>query len=117
MSKKIISIISMGVLLNWLSIFFSYKKLDNLDINQPIATGGFPLKIFSYPVPPMGHDWPPVEVWPIFFLNLIIWIIVASIISFILGKRFEYRRSMASSVVSAIFMSIFGLFYLMLKFD
>ena len=67
MRKKIISIISLGIVLNWLSIFFSYKKPGNLDINQSIGTGGFPLKIFSYPFPPMGHDWPPLEAWSIFF--------------------------------------------------
>jgi len=65
----------------------------------------------------MGNDWPPMEAWPVFFLNLIIWIIVASVIFFILGKRFENRRSMTSLVVSAIFMSMLGLSYLMLKFD
>lgn len=80
-------IVSLGIILNWLSIFFSYKKLNNLDIHQPIATGGFPLKIFSYPFPPMGHDWPPAKAWPVFFLNLIIWTAVIAVIFLIFNKK------------------------------
>jgi hypothetical protein len=120
MKNKIISVISIGVILNWLSLFFSCRKLPNFyqgDISQPIATGGFPLKIFEYPVPPMGNDWPPVNSWPMFILNLIIWLLVAWLISRSLGKKMANRRAMAIFIISAVVLSLFGIFYIMLKFD
>ena len=72
MKKKIISGLGIGIILQWISLFFSYRELPNAfeDINKPIATGGFPFKAFEYPVPPMGSDWPPVDMWPMFFANL-----------------------------------------------
>lgn len=117
MKNKIISIISLGISLNWLSLFFSYHKLQNTDINQAIATGGFPLKVFEYPFPPMGHDWPPLETWPIFFVNLFIWIAFACLIGFLMGKKMGKRKMMSFLVISAIVLSLLGIFYIMLKFD
>ena len=117
MGNKIISAISIGVVLNWLSLFFSYQKLQNTNINQAIATGGFPLRIFEYPFPPMGHDLPPLETWPIFFVNLFIWIAFASLIVFLNDKKMENRKAIAILVISAAVLSLFGIFYIMLKFD
>jgi hypothetical protein len=121
MRNKIISTISIGVALQWLSLFFSYRKLPNFfqgNINQSIATGGWPLKIFEYPVPPMGHDWPPsVGDWPIFFLNLLIWIAVGFILTSFLDKKVAEKRVLFFLILSAIILSILGLFYIMLKFD
>ncbi|MFA5360152.1 MAG: hypothetical protein WC349_04315 [Patescibacteria group bacterium] len=117
MKNKIISIISLGVILNWLSLFFSYRRLPNIDINQPFATGGFPLKIFTYPFPPMGHDWPPAGDWPIFFLNLLIWLAAVFLISFLFGKKMASRKTMAALVISAAVLSLIGIFYIVLKFD
>jgi hypothetical protein len=116
MKNKIILIISLGVIFNWLSLFFSYRRLQNIDINQPFATGGFPLNIFEYPFPPMGHDWPPAGAWPIFFLNLFFWIVVGFLISFLFGKKMENRK-MTTLVISAVVLSLLGIFYIMLKFD
>jgi hypothetical protein len=117
MKNKIISIISLGISLNWLSLFFSYHKLQNTDINQAIAIGGFPLRIFEYPFPPMGHDLPPLETWPIFFANLFIWVAFAYLIGFSIGKKVENRKMMSFLVISAIILSLLGIFYIMLKFD
>lgn len=120
MKNKIIPIVSLGISLNWLSLFFSYSRLPNFyqgNISQPIATGGFPLKIFEYPVPPMGSDWPPISAWPMFILNLIIWLFVAFIISWLLNKKVENRKVMIISIILAIVLSILGLLYIMLKFD
>jgi len=115
--NKIISIISLGISLNWLSLFFSYHKFQNTDINQVIATGGFPLEVFEYPFPPMGHDWPSLETWPIFFVNLFIWIVLACLIGFLIGKKVENRTMMSFLAISAIVLSLLGIFYIMLKFD
>ena len=117
MKNKIISIISLGISLNWLSLFFSYHKLQKLDINQAIATGGFPFKVFEYPFPPMGHDWPPPETWPIFFVNLFIWLVFACLIVFLISKKVENRKIITFLIISAIALSLFGIAYIMLKFD
>lgn len=117
MKNKIISIVSLGVSLNWLSLFFSYRRLQNININQIFATGGFPFKVFEYPFPPMGHDWPPLETWPIFFANLFIWIAFASLIIFFNGKKTKNRTMMSFLAISAIVLSLLGIFYIMLKFD
>jgi hypothetical protein len=117
MKNKIISIISLGISLHWLSLFFSYHKLQNIDINQAIATGGFPLKVFEYPFPPMGHDWPPLETWPVFFMNLFIWLVFAWLIGFLIGKKMKKRNMMSFLAISAIVLSLLGIFYIMLKFD
>jgi hypothetical protein len=41
MKNKIISIFSLGISLNWLSLFFSYHQLQNININEVFAVGGF----------------------------------------------------------------------------
>lgn len=115
--NKIISIISLGISLNWLSLFFSYRRLQNININQIFATGGFPFKVFEYPFPPMGHDWPPAGAWPLFFVNLFIWMAFASLIIFFTGKKMENRAMMSFLAISAIVLSLFGIFYIMLNFD
>lgn len=120
MRRKIIASISLGVIAQWLSLFFSYKKLPSAYqniIDQPIATGGWPLKIFEYPFPPMGHDWPPVGDWPMFFLNLLIWIAIGFMLTLFLGKKLVGKRILIYLIFSAIILSVLGLFYIMIKFD
>jgi hypothetical protein len=87
------------------------------DISKPIAIGGFPLKIFEYPVPPMGNNWPPADTWSTFFLNFAIWLMVGFIISLLLGKKLEKKKLIKSLNILAIFLSALGVFYIMLKFD
>jgi hypothetical protein len=117
MKNKIIVSISFGIIAQWLSLFFSYQKIQDSNINQSIATGGFPLKIFEYPFPPMGHDWPPVEYWPMFFLNLFIWIVVGFLISFLFSKKTINKKAVVAFVIFSIALSLLGIFYIMLKFD
>lgn len=115
--NKIIFIISLGISLNWLSLFFSYRRLQNININQIFATGGFPFKVFEYPFPPMGHDWPPIGAWPLFFVNLFIWLAFACLIVFLISKKVENRKIITFLIISAIVLSLLGIFYIMLKFD
>jgi len=119
MKKKNISALGIGVILQWLTLFFSYRELPNAfeDINKPIATGGFPLKAFEYPVPPMGSDWPPADMWPMFFANLAIWLVVGILIALIFGKKLENNKVFKTIVISAILLSVIGIFYIILKFD
>jgi len=119
MKKKIISALGIGVILQWISLILSYRELPNAykNINTPIATGGFPFKAFEYPTPPMGSDWPPTEMWPMFFLNLAIWIVVGLLVSFVLSKKITNQKVFKTICISAILLSLFGIFYIMLKFD
>lgn len=119
MKNKILSALSIGVILQWLSIFLSYRELPNayVDINKPIATGGFPFKAFEYPVPPMGSDWPPVEMWPMFFLNLAIWLAVGLIVAFLLSNKITNQKVFKTIGILAILLSVLGIFYIMLMFD
>ncbi|NCO04786.1 MAG: hypothetical protein GW939_01405 [Candidatus Magasanikbacteria bacterium] len=119
MKKKIISALGIDVILQWLTLFCSYRELPNAfeDINKPIATGGFPFKAFEYPVPPMGSDWPPSDMWPMFFANLAIWLVVGILIALIFGKKLENNKVFKTIGISAILLSVIGIFYIMLKFD
>lgn len=119
--KKILLALGLGVILQWLSIFGSYRLLphfydDIIDL-EPIATSGFPFKTFEYPFPPMGNNWPPSDVWPAFFMNLIFWIIVGIIITLQFGNKLESKKVLIKIVVVAIFLSMIGIIHLRLKFD
>ena len=121
MKNKLITAICGGITFQWLSLFLSYKKLptvinQNL-LDQPIATGGFPLKIFSYPAPAMGNNWPPADACPIFLLNLGIWIAITALLLFLFNKKLKNKKLTKKSIISALVLSLIGLFYLMIKFD
>lgn len=119
MKNKIISGLGIGAILQWLSLFFSYRELPNAyeDISKPIGTGGFPFKAFEYPVPPMGNDWPPAEMWPMFFVNFAIWLAVGLLVAFVLSKKITNPKVLKTISILAILLSVFGIFYIMLKFD
>lgn len=117
--NRLIFIVSSGVLLLWSSLFFSYQKSPNAfnDITKPIATGGFPFKVFYYPVPPMGSDWPPSASWYPFFLNLVIWLGVGLLISILVQKKLNNNKLLTALSILAVTVSIFGLLYIMFLFD
>lgn len=119
MKNKILSAVSFGVILQWFSLFFSYRELPNAyeNINKPIATGGFPFRTFEYPVPPMGSDWPPADTWPTFFLNFAIWLVIGLVISLLFGKKLENKKMIKTIGILAVLLSVFGVFYIMFKFD
>ncbi len=120
MKNKILSAFGIGVILQWLSLFLSYRKLPNAyeTINGPVATGGFPFKAFEYPIPPRGHDWPPMDTWPAFFLNLTIWIAIGFVIALSLGKASEKKEVAAAMLLFlTIPLSLFGIFYILFQFD
>jgi hypothetical protein len=118
MKNKIISLMGIGIILNWLSLFLSYKKYPNTEnIYEPMASGGFPFKTFEYPHPPMGSDWPPAEVWPTFFLNLAIWLMLAALIAVLFRKKIESNKMQKRIILGAIYITLFGLVYIGFKFD
>lgn len=118
MKNKLLAALGIGIILNWLSLFFSYKKLPNAyeDITQPIATGGFPFEVFEYPAASMGN-WPPLEIWLNFFLNLGIWILVGYIILIFFTQKIKDKKVVNQIVIMALTLSAVGIIYLLLKFD
>ena len=122
MLKKLLLIISTGITLQWISLFLSYRELPEAKQKFPdiMATGGFPFKIFTYPFPPTGNDHAPIEAWPMFFLNLGIWVVIVVIIYFVLKEKLTEKTLTRFCILFcflAIFLSAIGKLYLLLKFD
>jgi len=125
-----------SVILFYASLFMSYQEIGRkwwfwestdrrivgeTDLYKPIATGGFPIKAFGYSVPPMGSDEPPIEAWPLFFANMAIWFVAGNIIVAFLPKKY-FNSKKAENIILAVFLLsglviIYGLFYVLLKFD
>lgn len=108
--------LSLGAILTWLSLVISNKDLGNNSLSIPDATGGFPITAFEYPPAALGSDVPPTDSWELFYLNLFFWIIIGAAISIALRKYFSRQVSFKLFAASLI-VSLFGLGYLMLKFD
>lgn len=111
--------ICLGMVLMWLSLMLSYQNIpENFDIlNKPIATGGFPLKAFEYPHAPMGNDVPPTEMWPLFYVNFLFWLVVSVPIIIALRKKILTTSFVRTAIVLTAWVSAGGLGYLVLKFD
>lgn len=118
MKSKAVFTICSGTILLWISLFLSYRELSDVQgIYKPVATGGFPLRVFEYPVPPMGGNWPPQDNWILFFLNFAVWLIVGFVLSLLFGKKLENKKIMNALIILAILFSAFGLLYIRIKFD
>ncbi|OGM00586.1 hypothetical protein A2480_04560 [Candidatus Uhrbacteria bacterium RIFOXYC2_FULL_47_19] len=65
----------------------------------------------------MGSDWPPSDIWPMFFANLAIWLVVGILIALIFSKKLENNKVFKTIGISAILLSVIGIFYIMFKFD
>lgn len=112
--------LSLGVIMMWLSLAASNQDLsyNYIDFSNPVpaALGGFPITAFEYPPAALGNDIPPVDSWGLFYLNLGFWIIFGAAMSIISRKYFSRGVSFKLFAASLI-VSLFGLGYLMLKFD
>ena len=101
----------------WISLFISYQRLpDANNLNKPIATGGFPITAFEYPPSVLGNNIPPIDSWGLFYLNLSFWIVIGICIAMLLRKHLKKRISYIF-LVASIIISIYGLGYLLIKFD
>jgi hypothetical protein len=114
-----------GTILMWSSIFLTYTLTHTgtpLTLNNIIAVSGFPLTALYYPVPPMGSDIPPWQMWPAFFADYIFWIIIGVLVSkFVAGlifKKTKYGRPLifALPMIGFGFM-LAGFLHIILKFD
>ena len=102
----------------WISLVVSYQNLPDAydNLSKPVATGGFPITVFEYPPGAMGSNVPPVESWGLFYLNLFFWIVIGTGVAILLRKCLNKKRSYIF-LVASIIISIYGLGYLLLKFD
>ena len=121
--KKICNItiaaLSLGVIMMWISLVVSYQNLPDihsLSLSKPMATGGFPITAFEYPSGALGNDVPPADSWGLFYLNLCFWIVVGTSIAILLRKHLNKKRSYIF-IVATIIISIYGIGYILLKFD
>ncbi len=109
--------LSLGIIMIWISLFTSYQRLpDANSLSKPIATGGFPITVFEYPPGALGNNNPPIDSWGLFYLNLVFWIIVGTGIAILLRKHLNKRISYIFLTMSII-ISIYGLGYILIKFD
>lgn len=106
-------VFGIGAVLLWTSLFLSYRGNALYQ-----ASGGFPFIAFHYPVPSMGNDAPPIEQWPFFFANLLIWFgIAATVVRFVTPRMKASDRIAAAILLIGIVSSIVGLLYIIMQFD
>jgi hypothetical protein len=114
-----------GTILMWASIFITYAR--SFTAGHPLsesvdAISGFPLMAFYYPIPPMGSDIPPWQMWPAFFVNYIFWILIGVLVSRFVAshifKKTKYGRLLmfVLPLIGFGFM-LAGFFHVILKFD
>ncbi len=116
--RTVISMVSLGIILQWLSLFLSYRLTGaSLGRGQVLATGGFPFKIFEYPFSSLGNDWPTLSMWGMFVLNLLVWTAFAFVVVNILGKKFDVSYVVYAVSGVSIFCTAVGLLYIVFQFD
>lgn len=119
--------LSLGWIANWMALFLSYRLnsafkwpengIPTLDLDNPesiYATGGFPIRAYDYPVPPLGPG-PEQSEWP-FVLNALFWILIAYVVVYIMRGKFpkHFENIVAGG---AVLMTVFGALYLIIRFD
>lgn len=109
----------------WISLFLSYQESISqkmfYDPTESTATGGFPLQALHYPTSPLGGDYPPVDSWPLFLLNYVIWLIAATVLIKLLNHyckiTFSSQAITTGSIIITVLSTLIGSGYLLLKFD
>lgn len=126
MQNKLILALCFGITLFWVSLFLSYQSLPNMysdapDIANSAAIGGFPFKVFNYPIPSLGGDWPKNNEadWLKFFINFLFWSLLSFIATSFLDQKNKLQRPkiLGWFVVVAFIVSLAGLIYIRLLFD
>lgn len=122
-----LGVMSLAAIGQWWSLFMSYQQLPlpknihdiNFDITSiPFASGGFPFKVFEYPFGAGGSDMPPISAWPTFFLNYLIWVLIAASVWLLLPRKIKENKKLVSVIgVYSFLITFYGLMYVMLQFD
>lgn len=132
-------VISLGITAMWFSLWLSTQTLtvDNSTVErymkqayneqgastgnvEPVplsGRGGFPLPAFKYPVSPLGGDVPNADAFFPFLLNIGFWLAVLTAVLWFVPKRYLTTFVMRVAVGLACVMTIFGIGFLLLKFD
>lgn len=112
-----IAALSLGIIMMWMALFVSNQKLPNYnDLTQPEARGGFPVTAFEYPPAALGGNFPPIDSWGLFYLNLVFWIIAGASIAVIFCK-YSNKQTLFNLFAASFIVSLYGLGYLFAKFD
>lgn len=119
---KTLYFLTISTLFNWLILFLSYQRLHSITPFDPVAQGGFPFVAFKYPHDIIGENYPPVEQWPLFFINLLCYATIALGFMYFFRQRivFPTRYAYIPQTVAAItfvLLQITGLLYLRFQFD
>jgi hypothetical protein len=114
-------IYSVGSIFQWLSLFFSWRSIEYQNPRvDAVAQGGFPIKVFDYPMVSMGENM-DVKMFhgiPYFYLNYIIWMSLATILYYVLPEKIKKNQKVLSMLlVVAITLSLYGCSYILMKFD
>lgn len=118
--KAVLSVISWGIILQWLSIWTTYRDtgVDFQDYNSVMATAGFPLKVFDFPFPPMGSDRVPIEMWKPFYINYVIWMVVGVVIYFLIPKKIKTHVTYAPAIIMiTLYLTVYSLGKILFAFD
>jgi hypothetical protein len=119
----------LGYVLTWISLILSYRENSlfnpsgeagalRFDITDPttvFATGGWPFKVYDYPVPPMGPG-PEQSELP-FLANFVVWTAISCLIFYLVKENKLPKRIDEKLVALAIVMTVVGFVYLLFKFD
>lgn len=110
-----------GVLLSWLVLWGSYQSMppiNEVTYGDVLAKAGFPFHTFNYPYPPMGGDEPPISTWAWFYANEVFWLAAAAGVVTIFKKNLLVSKRWTIVIgIAAPYFSLWGLGYLLFKFD
>lgn len=111
-------IFSLSSILLWLSVFVTRHNLPEGDLTA-FSAAGFPLQSLTFPCCAMGGDYVPLSMWPFFYLNYLIWIIVSVLIVGLLTRYKFYNSNKVKGWLLALYViiNLSGLGMLLLAFD
>lgn len=115
-------IFSVALFLQWATLLFSFRFIPFQDrTTDPIAQGGFPLKVFDYPNAywSVNPDVSLVNSTTLirFGLNYLIWLVFSVVLYYFLPKKFTTNKNFLSILmVTALFFHFFSMGHLLLQF-
>ncbi len=115
-------IFSVALLLQWATLLFSFRFVPFQDRTiDPIAQGGFPLKVLDYPD---AYRYVNLDISLVnsttlirFGFNYLIWLVFSAVLYYFLPKKFTTNKNFLSILmVTALFFHFFSMGHLLLQF-
>jgi hypothetical protein len=97
--KRAASGLFFGWLLSFLALRFSERGLP-APSTFAASTSGFPFHVFTYPIPPMGNDLPPIGDYAAFLLHHSFWMLIGYLFTILLFRqpsRFRFQPILVAS--------------------